>query len=93
MAFGFVIEKFSIFVKGISYFMEKEGMHHPPQAGSTFFGMVLIAIGAVMSLFSYVEYLKIEKQIEEGKGHQPNRMAMSLTILVIVIGALLVYLI
>jgi len=47
MAFGFVVEKFSLFVKQMSYFLGKEVMP-PPRGCSSIFGIFLVGLGALM---------------------------------------------
>lgn len=74
MAFGFVVEKFGLFVKQISYFLAKSGHlptgekvpSVPPSAGySSILGILLVGIGALMALLAFIRYKKVEKQIDE----------------------------
>ena len=97
MAFGFVIEKFAVFLKRAVQFLKPE---HSAQLSPTaqespiVFGILLIAIGALMGLFAFINYKKIEKQIESGiyESHRP--LATLLTVLVMLTGiVLIVYLI
>jgi uncharacterized membrane protein YidH (DUF202 family) len=71
MAFGFVVEKFALFVKQMSWFLMKnspgETIPSPIQGGpgvSSFLGVLLIGLGAVMAFLAYVRYKKVEKQID-----------------------------
>jgi uncharacterized membrane protein YidH (DUF202 family) len=68
MAFGFVVEKFALFVKKLSYFLGKPGVSEaaPSSVGySSIFGIVLVAMGALMGLLAFVRYKKVEREIEE----------------------------
>jgi uncharacterized membrane protein YidH (DUF202 family) len=68
MAFGFVVEKFALFVKKLSYFLGKPGVSEaaPSSEGySSIFGIVLVAMGALMGLLAFVRYKKVEREIEE----------------------------
>ncbi|MDP3110575.1 MAG: DUF202 domain-containing protein [Thermodesulfovibrionales bacterium] len=67
MAFGFVVERFAIFVKQASYFFGKP-VAAAAQKGreySSIFGIILICLGAIMGFLSFIKYKKIEKQIDE----------------------------
>jgi len=62
MAFGFVVVKFSLFVKQLSLLLGKENIIH--QKGySAIMGIVLVAVGSVTSILAYIRYRVTEKQI------------------------------
>jgi len=64
MAFGFVVEKFSLFVKQLGYYLGKETV--PPAPGySSVIGVLLVVLGVVMGLLAFVRYKNVEKQIED----------------------------
>jgi uncharacterized membrane protein YidH (DUF202 family) len=77
MAFGFVVEKFGIFMKQVSYFIGKEAgqgisVGHAPSPGySSVFGIILIGLGALMGLLAFVRYRKVECQIDADT-YQPS---------------------
>src|SRR5574340_1646476 len=64
MAFGFVVERFSIFVKQASYFFGKE-VSLPSRGYSAILGISLVALGALMGVLSFIRYKKVERQINE----------------------------
>ncbi|MDP2278374.1 MAG: DUF202 domain-containing protein [Nitrospirota bacterium] len=89
MAFGFVVEKFALFLKQISYFMGKEVAPPPPEY-SSIFGIFLVALGALMGILSFIRYKKVEKQIDADT-YQPSLILdVLLTISVLAIGVFLV---
>jgi uncharacterized membrane protein YidH (DUF202 family) len=89
MAFGFVVEKFSLFVRQMSYFLGKEVMP-PPRGYSSVFGIFLVGLGALMGMLSFIRYKKVEKQIDEDT-YQPSLILdILLTISVLAIGIFLV---
>jgi uncharacterized membrane protein YidH (DUF202 family) len=68
MAFGFVVEKFALFIKKIGYFFEKSNIHEaaPTSVGySSIFGIVLVAMGAFIGVLAFVRYKKVEREIDE----------------------------
>jgi putative membrane protein len=68
MAFGFVVEKFALFLKKLAYYFEKVNIHEaaPTVVGySSIFGIVLVAIGAVMGVLAFIRYKKVEREIDE----------------------------
>ncbi|GAB4407323.1 MAG: DUF202 domain-containing protein [Thermodesulfovibrionales bacterium] len=89
MAFGFVVEKFSLFVKQMSYLLGKEVM--PPSRGySSIFGIFLVALGAMMGVLAFIRYKKVERQIDEDT-YQPSRILDAMLALsVLAIGIVLV---
>ena len=95
MAFGFVVEKFSLFIKQISYFLGKSGLPEtnvlPPLHGySSIFGIFLVGLGALMGVFAYIKYKNIEKQIDEDTYRPSSILDMLLTLTVLAVGIFLV---
>jgi uncharacterized membrane protein YidH (DUF202 family) len=68
MAFGFVVEKFALFIKKIDYFLGKTTIQEaaPTSVGySSIFGIVLVAMGALMGVLAFVRFRKVEREIDE----------------------------
>src|SRR5512142_2953603 len=70
MAFGFVVEKFGLFVRQVSLFLGKPGLPGEVQSShapgySSYLGIVLVAMGALMALLSFIRYKKVEAQIDQ----------------------------
>jgi putative membrane protein len=97
MAFGFVVEKFALFVKQMAYFLSKTspmgaGVESLPEGHgfSSIFGISLVGLGAVMGLLAFIRYKKVEKQIDEDR-YQPSLLLdMMLTIALLAIGIFVV---
>ena len=64
MAFGFVVEKFALFLKQVSYFIGKE-VPAPSPGYSSFFGIFLVVLGTLMGVLAFIRYKKVERQIDE----------------------------
>ena len=89
MAFGFVVEKFALFVKQISFILGKE-ITPPPGGYSSIFGIFLVGLGALMGVLAFIRYKKIEKQIDEDT-YQPSLILdILLTLSILAIGIFLV---
>jgi putative membrane protein len=78
MAFGFVVVKFSLFVKQLTLLLGKQQVIQ--QKGySAIMGIVLVAVGAITSILAYIRYKKTEKQINENI-YQSSSLLISLLI-------------
>ena len=102
-AFGFVVEKFALFVKQISYFIQRS-MHEGGEAGaalpaipvpttpgwSSYLGVLLVGLGVLMALLALVRYKKVERQIDEDTYEPSLILDMLLAISVLSIGVFLV---
>ncbi len=93
MAFGFVVERFSLFMKQMQFFLGKETSLHP-RGYSAILGIFLVVLGALTGLLSFVRYKKVEQQIDED-AYRPSRILdVLLTISVLTVGIFLtIYLI
>ncbi len=93
MAFGFVVEKFSLFVKQMAYYVGKEAS--PPAPGySSIIGILLVGLGMLMGVLAFIRYKKVERQIDEDMYTPSPVLSVLLAISVIVVGMfLLLYLI
>src|SRR4051794_16309418 len=65
MAFGFVVVKFSLFIKQISLIIGKPNMVQS-RGYSAIVGIILVAVGTLMSVLSYIRYRQTSKQLKEG---------------------------
>ena len=96
MAFGFVVEKFSIFIKQIALLLGKSHSQvlpdtsHSLQGYSSIFGVFLVGLGALMCLLAFIKYKKVEKQIESDTYQQSMLLNIMLTLSVLLIGVFLV---
>lgn len=97
MAFGFVIEKFALFMNHIAMLFNKlstpANVHISTvnQQYSSIFGIFLVAVGALIGLFSFIKYRNVEKQIEKNLYQSSLTLAILLTILVVVIAIFLIF--
>jgi uncharacterized membrane protein YidH (DUF202 family) len=96
MAFGFVVEKFALFVRQISYYIERTGLpggpKPPPSPGySSAMGIFLVALGALVGLMAYIRYKNVERQIDEDTYHPSVLLNGMLIVSVLAIGIFLIF--
>jgi putative membrane protein len=79
MALGFAIARFGLFLRQVA---AAGNIHVPPahSLGSTEFGAVLVALGALANLAATVRYARVRQAVERGEVGPPG------SILVLVIG-------
>ena len=93
MAFGFVVEKFALFIKQMSLILGTANIENasPPSQGySAIFGIFLVGLGAIMGVLAFIRYKKIEKQIDEDTYKPSLVLNILLAISVLAIGIFLV---
>ncbi len=69
MAFGFVVEKFALFIKKLSYVLEKSGLSKVPasthSSGYTAAaGIFLVSAGALMAVLGFARFQQTGRQID-----------------------------
>jgi len=93
MAFGFVVVKFALFVKQISMMLGKENLIHST-GYSGIVGIILVSVGAVTAILSFIKYKRTEKQLNEGNYKYSSLLITLLTVFIFLISVfLIVYLI
>jgi putative membrane protein len=93
MAFGFVVEKFTLFMKQISIFLEKSTIENtlPPSHGyPAIIGIFLVGLGTLLVLLAFVRYKKVEKQIESDTYQPSSLLDILLTLAILATGIFLV---
>ncbi|MDO9275375.1 MAG: DUF202 domain-containing protein [Lutibacter sp.] len=93
MAFGFVVVKFALFVKQISMMLGKENLIHST-GYSGIVGIILVSVGTVTAILSFIKYKQTEKQLNEGNYKYSSLLITLLTVFIFLISLfLIVYLI
>jgi putative membrane protein len=89
MAFGFVVVKFSLFIKQISLMLGK-GNIVQNRGYSAIVGIILVAVGTVTSVLSYIRYRQTTKQLKEGIYSHSSLLITVLTAFIFLVSALLI---
>ena len=96
MAFGFVVEKFALFIRQIAVILGKSQPQvfpeapHSLQGYSSIFGVFLVALGVLICLLAFIKYKKVEKEIEDDSYRPSMVLNIMLTLSVLSIGVFLV---
>jgi putative membrane protein len=89
MAFGFVVVKFTLFVKQLSILLQRN-ITVPQRGYSSIIGIALVGFGALVGLLAYVRFLRIEKQLA-GNQYKPSvSLSTALAVFVFCMGIILV---
>ncbi|ADY52797.1 protein of unknown function DUF202 [Pseudopedobacter saltans DSM 12145] len=90
MGLGFVVVKFSMFIKQLTLMLG--GTPHSAQHGfSSLIGIILVALGSLTALTAFLNYKKIQKQIEHEQFFSNNPLITVITCGLILISALLIW--
>ncbi|TWR28557.1 DUF202 domain-containing protein [Mucilaginibacter achroorhodeus] len=90
MGFGFVVVKFSLFVKQLSLVITDK-IILPGKGFSATIGIILVAIGALMALLSYFRYRHIEKQLLRNTYFPSFALSLLLTVAIVLVSGLLLW--
>lgn len=90
MGFGFVVVKFSMFVRQLSVMLQGPVLAQPKGYSGTI-GILLVALGALTTLLAFVNYRKVRMQIENNSYSSAPSFINALTISIIVISAVLIW--
>src|SRR5690606_42000916 len=72
MGFGFIVVKFSMFIKQLSLFVGKQP-NTPQLAYSGIIGVVLVALGVLTAVMAYLSYSKVEEELDADQTSSSSR--------------------
>ena len=87
ITFGFVIERFGLVLRELGL----KGQQVSPIHVSSFFGVSLTALGVIIMIVAFVNFLHNRHAIDLGRFQPPVNFAIILTALASVIGVLLIF--
>lgn len=89
MAFGFIVEKFSLFL-WIDYTKKLPG----PKLSlviSNLLGIIFIGLGGIMGLLAIVRFMHVEKEIENNTFHPSEVMDVLFALIFLVLSAFILF--
>jgi putative membrane protein len=94
MAFGFVVVRFSLFVKQLTMLLDKDKLASstpaPEHGHSAFIGIALVASGLLTTLFAFFRFKKTQTQIESGEYRSSTPLIWLVTAFIVLISVLLI---
>jgi uncharacterized membrane protein YidH (DUF202 family) len=93
MAFGFVVVKFSLFIKEIGIVLQKP-LTVSSHGYSEVMGIFLVGFGVLIGLIAFFRFRRINQQISENSYRPSTSLSTLLTVCIVLIGiCLVIYLI
>jgi uncharacterized membrane protein YidH (DUF202 family) len=92
MAFGFVVERFALFIHRIDLLIGNQQLPVIPSSlhqHSSLIGLLIVSIGLLLALFSFINFKNVQKQIKEEAFHPSDVLNTILIAMVILIGVFL----
>jgi putative membrane protein len=94
MAFGFVVVRFSLFVKQLTVILDKDklttSLPAPEHGDSAFIGITLVASGLLTTLFAFFRFKKTRTQIESATYHSSTPLIWLVTAFIVLVSVLLI---
>ena len=90
MAFGFVVVKFTLFIKQISLLIDNEKLRRTSATYSDEVGIVLVVVGALTIIMAFFRYRQTEKRLASGTYYHSSRMLTLLTFSIFLVSILLI---
>jgi putative membrane protein len=88
MGFGFVVVKFSLFMKQVTSVLGKQ-LNLQQTGDSRILGICIVALGTCIVIFSYLSYKKTKRQLDEGRYYQSTLFVKILTGMICLVSMLL----
>src|SRR5580704_2403835 len=85
MAFGFVVVKFTLFVKQLSLVLQKP-LSAPSHGYSTAIGIFLVGFGSLLNLWSFLRYRATTKQLQDANYKPSNLLTTMLVAFILLAG-------
>ncbi|EKF56254.1 hypothetical protein I215_01988 [Galbibacter marinus] len=90
MGFGFIVVKFSMFIKHLTLLIEGS-ITLSEVSNSGIIGVLLVLIGVLTAVMALINYKRIKKQLESGDYTSSNPLTTFLTIGMVVISIILIW--
>lgn len=89
MGFGFVVVKFSLFIRQIELVLKTGAVTHSHHGYSGIVGVTIVIIGALTVILAFFKYRKTNRQIEDENFTQGSFGIAITAVLIFVIGIIL----
>ena len=89
MVFGFVVVKFTLFMKQIPLLLGKEDVIQT-KGYSALLGIIIVLVGTITAILSYIRYKRTEKQLREGQYEHSSLLITILTGFILLVSVFLI---
>jgi putative membrane protein len=90
MAFGFVVVKFSLFVKQITLMLGKSVSLPQRHGYSSLIGISLVVVGGIVLLLSYIKYNQTRINLNNGTFSSSSKLILPVVITILLISIILI---
>lgn len=88
MGFGFVIVKFTLFLKQLSLLLQTSDIKI--KANSTYAGIIMVAVGMFIAVLAFLQYKKNDKQLRNNYFESSSKLSLLITLIMIIGGLFLI---
>lgn len=88
MGFGFVIVKFTLFLRQLSLLLETRGISS--KGYSEIVGVTMVTIGVIIAILAFIQYKKNEKQLKNNYYISSSKLSLLITIIIFSWGIFLI---
>ena len=89
MGFGFVIVKFTLFLKQLSLLLETSSV--PSKGYSSVIGVVMVAIGVIIAILAFLQYKRNEKWIKNNYFVSSSVLSLFIMFILVIGGIFLMF--
>lgn len=89
MSFGFVIVKFTLFLKEISFSLETKGV--PSNGYSAIVGVIMVALGIIIAILGFLQYKRNETLINKNSFTPSSFLSIFMTLIILIGGIFLIF--
>lgn len=90
MGFGFIVVKFSMFIKHITLIIDGQ-ISLSELSNSGVIGMLLVIVGVLTAVMALINYKRIKKQLQTGDYSSSNPLTTFLTVGMVLISIILIW--
>jgi len=88
MGFGFVIVKFTLFLKEISLLIEAKTVLS--KGYSAMVGVIMVAFGVIIAILAFLQYKKYENQLNKNTYVSSSMLSLFVTLIILIGGIILI---
>jgi putative membrane protein len=88
MGFGFVIVKFTLFLKEISLLLSTKGVSS--KGYSAIVGVIMVALGVIIAILAFLQFKKYENQLNNNSYVSSSMLSLFITLIILIGGLILI---